>query len=142
MTVPVRGVLLLAIILLAEIATARAEVFSCLVLRVIDGDTFHCASGVKVRVDGINAPEAGDDLGPVSRDALTVILSGATVMCQPTGTTYDRIAAICYLDGQDIGAMMVEQAMARDCPRFSGGRYAALEDERHERLPYAPFCRP
>ena len=38
--------------------------------------------------------------------------------------------------------MMVERATARDCPRYSGGLYAGLEDERHDALlPVAEFCR-
>jgi len=120
---------------------AQAQGFDCSVSRVVDGDTFHCTSGIKVRIDGINAPEIDDTYGPVSQATLDGLIGGATVQCEPTGTTYDRIAAICYLNGRDIGAMMVERAMARDCARYSGGRYAGLEDERHGVLPIAGFCK-
>lgn len=121
---------------------AQADGFDCTVSRVVDGDTFHCTSGLKIRVAGINAPDRGEHGYADARNALADLIFDRTVSCDPTGTTYDRIAAICYLDGEDIGAAMVALALARDCPRYSGGRYAALEDERHERLPYATFCRP
>lgn len=133
---------LAAIGFLVVASTAHADGFDCTVSRVVDGDTFHCTSGIKVRISGINAPEMADTYGPVSQATLNGLIGGATVQCEPTGTTHDRIAAVCYLAGQDIGAMMVERAMARDCPKYSGGRYAGLEDERHKTLPDAGFCMP
>jgi micrococcal nuclease len=36
---------------------------------------------------------------------------------------------ICYLDGADIAAVMVRTGLARDCARFSAGRYRAAERE-------------
>jgi hypothetical protein len=41
--------------------------------------------------------------------------------------TYDRCVGICYLQGEDIGEAMLRQGVARDCPRFSGGRYVEAE---------------
>ena len=52
------------------------------------------------------------------------------VRCELDGErTYDRCVAICYLDGVDIAATMVSQGLARDCERFSGGRYRATEQQ-------------
>ena len=39
----------------------------------------------------------------------------------------DRCVGICYLEGQDISEVMVRGGLARDCPRFSGGRFAVAE---------------
>jgi hypothetical protein len=36
-------------------------------------------------------------------------------------------ATVCYLEGSDLAAEMVRAGLARDCPRFSGGRYRAAE---------------
>jgi endonuclease YncB( thermonuclease family) len=41
--------------------------------------------------------------------------------------THDRCVGVCYLDGVDIAAEMVRQGIARDCPRFSNGRYRDAE---------------
>jgi micrococcal nuclease len=38
--------------------------------------------------------------------------------------THDRCVGICYLDGEDISEILVRRGLARDCPRFSSGRYA------------------
>ncbi|HEX5796544.1 MAG TPA: hypothetical protein VFY19_11940 [Geminicoccaceae bacterium] len=50
------------------------------------------------------------------------------VRCELDGErTHDRCAGVCFLEGQDIAAILVQQGLARDCPRFSGGRYAEAE---------------
>jgi len=48
---------------------------------------------------------------------------GAVVTCELDGeATYDRCAAICHLNGTDISEEMVRVGLARDCPRYNGGR--------------------
>ncbi|MCB0221065.1 MAG: thermonuclease family protein [Chrysiogenetes bacterium] len=121
---------------------AAADGFACQVASITDGDTFRCTNGLRIRIGGIDAPEMDTSYGPPAKATLAGIIGGATAQCEPTGTSYNRIVAVCYLDGQDIGAMMVERAMARDCARYSGGRYGGLEDERHDVLPVVPFCIP
>jgi micrococcal nuclease len=46
------------------------------------------------------------------------------------------------VDGRDIGAELIEAGLARDCPRFSRGRYAELEPEAARRLPLPGYCTP
>ena len=41
--------------------------------------------------------------------------------------THDRCAGACYLDGADISKILVHRGLARDCPRYSQGRYAEAE---------------
>jgi hypothetical protein len=41
--------------------------------------------------------------------------------------THDRCAGACYLDGADISEVLVHRGLARDCPRYSQGRYAEAE---------------
>jgi micrococcal nuclease len=56
------------------------------------------------------------------------LVQGRTLRCQLNGErTYDRCVGVCYLDGNDIAAEMVAAGLARDCPRFSGGRYRDIE---------------
>jgi micrococcal nuclease len=63
--------------------------------------------------------------------------------------THDRCAGICYLDGADISEVMVHRGLARDCPRYSQGRYAETELQAAAAgatigRSYAPpgYCRP
>jgi hypothetical protein len=44
------------------------------------------------------------------------------------------------MNGQDLGRLMIEAELARDCPHFSGGRYAAVEVERTKHLPLPGYC--
>lgn len=97
------------------------------VAHVRDGDTLEL-EGRAVRLQGVAAPELHDPLGAESRAALQRLVLGRTIACAPDGTrTHGRIVAVCTADGRDLGAALVSAGLARDCPRFSGGRYAALE---------------
>ena len=52
----------------------------------------------------------------------------------------DRKIGACYLDGEDIEALIVAAGLARDCPRFSGGKYARFETPESKRLPFPKYC--
>jgi micrococcal nuclease len=98
-----------------------------------DGDDLY-VNGVDIRLQGIAAPEDNsrkrDPGGPEASANLHRIVDGKQVVCQPDGTkTRGRPVATCSIGGVDIGLLQVEQGFARDCPRFSGGRYAAAEQK-------------
>jgi len=125
------------------------RIFVGVVERVRDGDTLEL-EGQAIRLQGVAAPELRDPLGPESREALRQLVAGRTVACVPDGSrTRGRIVAICTVDGRDLGAALVAAGLARDCPRFSGGRYAALERAAAARgapigrvYPLPSYCRP
>ena len=104
---------------------------------VKDGDTLFVA-GVEIRPAGWDAPEhrqtcfdAAGAEWPCGREATTVLRSlveGRTVACRDTGgRSYGRRVMVCYVDGRDLGDVMVGGGWAVDVPAFSGGRYAARE---------------
>ena len=64
------------------------------------------------------------------------LVLGKVVTCELDGeATYDRCAAICYLESSDISEEMVRMGLARDCPRYSGGRYRAAEQQAADGAP-------
>jgi micrococcal nuclease len=128
--------------LLTFALNAHADEFTCNVASTTDGDTFRCDDDTRVRIHGIDAPEMDTAEGPASRDALQALIEGRTLACEQNGTSYNRVVATCFLDDQDIAAMMVQQVMARDCPRYSGGAYAELETDESDLLPIGAFCSP
>jgi micrococcal nuclease len=75
---------------------------------------------------------------------------GLELRCNLDGQrTYDRCVGICYLEGRDISEVMVRRGLARDCPRFSGGRYASAERQAaadgatiRRAYPLPGYCRP
>ena len=66
---------------------------------VIDGDTI-VVKRQKIRLAGVNAPELDQAWGQKSKWEMVKILKGKVVKVVPNGeTSYDRIVATCYIDG-------------------------------------------
>ena len=114
---------------------------------VLDGDTVVVA-GIHVRLKGVAAPEvaqagvAGEPGGVEARAFMIALIEGQTVMCDLTRErTHGRRVGYCYRDGQDIAAELIKAGLARDCPRFSAGRYAELETAAAASLPFPGYCR-
>lgn len=98
------------------------------VTAVRDGDTIEVA-GRAIRLQGLAAPELRQPLGREASRFLRSIALGRQVRCEPDGTrTYDRIVAVCRLEGRDLAALLVGRGLARDCRRYSRGRYASAEE--------------
>lgn len=101
--------------------------FSDLVTHVRDGDTIE-VGGLPIRLQGIAAPELDEPGGALAHWVMRNLVLDRELWCDLDGErTFDRCSAICYLMVRDIGAVMVRNGLARDCPRFSGGRYERLE---------------
>jgi endonuclease YncB( thermonuclease family) len=116
--------------------------------RVIDGDTIVVA-GITVRLKGIAAPEVthggeAEELGGVeAAEFLHELAHDRTVVCELTGErTHGRRVGYCAIAGKDLGESVVRAGLARDCPRFSGGRYARNESPAAKQLPLPSYCRP
>jgi endonuclease YncB( thermonuclease family) len=63
-------------------------------------------------------------------------------MTLETERPHDRRVGYCYRDGQDIAAGLICAGLARDCPRFSSERYAAVERASERELPLPQPCQP
>lgn len=98
-------------------------------LRVVDGDTLE-VSGVKYRLHGIDAPEAGQTCAgaagstwPCGRAAiqkLVELVKGGQVTCENRGRDkYGRVLGVCTVNGLDINAAMVREGLAWSFTRYS-----------------------
>lgn len=101
------------------------------IARVVDGDGL-LIGGVEVRLQGIAAPEDNahkvERGGPEATRALRRLAEGRTASCYLDGSkTRGRPVGVCLVDGEDVGAVMVQEGFARDCPRYSKGRYSNAE---------------
>jgi endonuclease YncB( thermonuclease family) len=64
------------------------------VSQVVDGDSFVLASGLRVRMLGLDAPEWNNCMGPEAKDRLTKAILGKRVRLKDTLTdSYDRVLA-------------------------------------------------
>lgn len=97
--------------------------------RVIDGDTI-VASGQKIRLWGIDAPEKGHPLYRVATLYLQTILAEGGLSCKFIDMDrYRRSVMQCSVNDADIGAMMVQMGMAKDFIKYSSGYYSNEQNE-------------
>lgn len=121
------------------IADARSTISG--IAYAIDGDTIRLDGRTKVRLSGVAAPEKNERGGYEATDFMKRLINGKSVRCELDGTkTYDRVVGICYLDGQDIGEAVIAAGLARDCPRYSGGRYRSAERPVAQSLTFPGYC--
>jgi len=113
---------------------ARAEVWSGWVSWVMDGDTVLLVregqrEPVKLRIEGIDAPESCQPGGSEAREAMMVLALRKSVQVTDRGQdSYGRQIGRLSVDGVDLGAEMVRsgQAWAYNF-RTGKGPYAALQ---------------
>lgn len=114
----------------AHIVTGRAT--------VVDGDTLEIG-GVRVRLEGIDAPETGQTCGggwfgrwrcgSGATAQLRWLVGGRRVECESAGRDkYGRTLGWCTADGRDINAEMVRTGFAWAFVKYST-RYEAIEAE-------------
>lgn len=99
------------------------------VTRVVDGDTFWIG-GDKIRLWGIDAPEASTPNGPVAARYLAAVVRDHPLTCRQAGLlSHDRMVARC-LDpwGRDIAEVMVGGGWALDWPAVSKGHYRPAQE--------------
>lgn len=93
---------------------------------VIDGDTFRLASGERIRIAGIDAPETRQgqarcrreiELGKTATARARALLDGRSVTVVRVGRSYDRTVARVSLGGRDVAAELVRIGAARWWPR-------------------------
>ncbi|MDF9301066.1 thermonuclease family protein [Tritonibacter mobilis] len=110
-------------------------------LHVRDADTI-IVDGTPVRLNGVDAPELKTSAGKDAKRWVVNYLRGKSITCKLNGErTYDRWVGICFADGEDIGAAVIEAGHALDCRRYSGGRYRNLETpSARSRIKRAPYC--
>lgn len=102
--------------------------------------------GTRIRLQGIAAPGPYMPFGGDARAFLQLLVVDRTVTCHLTGErTRGREVGTCEWEGVDIAQVIVREGLARDCPRFSRGRYAKDEREAkltglHEAYPLPDYC--
>ena len=84
------------------------------------------ASGERIRIAGIDAPETqpgnakcriGLALGKAAKRKAVALLKGREIRFERVGRSYNRTVARVWLDGRDVAAMLIDQAIARRWPR-------------------------
>jgi endonuclease YncB( thermonuclease family) len=130
-----RLVLAIPLVLLTLLAVWLSAQSRLVVLKgrayVVDGDSFRIG-GHKVRLKGLDAPEAGQTClqdgrqWPCGREAkwqLFLLVRGVEVECRGHARDkYGRLVAICYANGGEVNERFVEAGWA-----FASNRYMTAE---------------
>ena len=123
-----------AVLLASLIAFSPVDDFQGKVVSIADGDTVTVLRGkeqVKVRLDGIDAPEKNQSFGTKSKDALAGLVFGKTVTVQSEGTDrYGRTLGVISLGGTNVNQRMVSGGWAWHYKQYSSDEtLARLESQ-------------
>ncbi len=117
------------------------EALSGQVTQIVDGDTIE-VDAQPIRIQGLHAPEMDTEIGRRARRHVVAMLEDKRVTCWLNGEeTYDRKVGVCFLGERDVAASVIAAGLGRDCPAFSGGRYARLESQAASKIGDLPgYC--
>ncbi len=101
------------------------------VARVVDGDTFVTESGDKVRMIGINAPEANDVHGPEATRHLENLIEGKEVTLVADELSNDRDRYQRLLRYVEIGDIDVNLRMVQDGFAFAYLKYRFSRSDKY-----------
>lgn len=109
--------IIIIILLLESFSAAQSRSFYGRVVSVSDGDTLTVLDREfrehKIRLIGIDAPEAGQDFGQASRMNLARMIFGREVLVVEMATDkYDRALANVFVDETDVNSEQVRAGMA------------------------------
>lgn len=125
---------LLGLAISGTVPPETIEEFSGKVVALSDGDTITVLKDrkqIKVRLEGIDAPEKNQAFGSKSKTALSDLVGGKTVTVHKTGEDrYGRTLARVIADQQDLSALMVSQGMAWHYKEYSDDEDLAKLEER------------
>lgn len=107
--------------------------FSCEVAYVNDGDTFRCEDGTRVHLHAVAARESDETCSPghpcpqasaaSATATLRALVSGQRLSCEKTGSSYNRITAICWtLTDQEVNCALVRSGTTVVWDRFNRQR--------------------
>ncbi len=99
------------------------ETFEGKCVGVTDGDTIsvmHGGRAVKVRLEGIDCPESGQDFSNAAKKYTSALVYGKTVEVRQTGTDrYGRVLAVVYADGTNVNLALIQAGLAWHYKKYS-----------------------
>lgn len=116
------------------------------VVEVVDGDTFQLASGKRVRLMGVDAPEFNRCGGKEAKEKLSKLLLNKTVtLTEEVQEAYGRSLALVYVDGKLINKIILESGWGRTDYRANSRRdelTAAFHSAQDKKLGiFSSLCR-
>ena len=127
---------LLSLTATCEGQNREREIIEGRVVKVSDGDTYELMTSnkttIRVRMDGIDAPESGMPYSKKATEYLRELTKGQTIRVEKTGNDqYGRTLGFSYLpDGRELGREMIKAGYAWHYKQYNKDKeLAALEKE-------------
>ena len=122
----IKSRLVVFLLLMLIFPLAQAETLTGRVVRITDGDTIVVldASKVqhKIRLTGIDAPERGQAFGTKSKEHLSDLVAGKSVVVDYSNyDRYQRILGKVLLNGEDVNLEQVESGYGLALQEVPGG---------------------
>lgn len=119
-----KSILLALFLLVSSSQTTDKNTMSGKVISVADGDTMTILTGnnrkIKIRLQGIDAPEKGQDFGNKAKDYLNKLCYGKKVTVKKgKKDMYGRLLTTVYVDGRNVNEEMVRRGLAWHYKHFS-----------------------
>jgi micrococcal nuclease len=116
--------LLLILVLLASFHNPPPVIITGKVVKVVDGDTFDVLDSsfktIRIRMNGIDAPEKKQAFGEASRKKLAALCAGKLVRIVKYSTDRNkRWIADSYVDGISLSHQMIQEGMAWHFVKYS-----------------------
>lgn len=112
-----------ALLLLALGTHAHAARFLATTVSVADGDTITVLKErqqIRIRLDGIDCPEGGQDFGTRAKQFTASLVFGREVEIEPRDTDrYGRTVARVFVGGKDVSLELVKAGLAWHFKRYS-----------------------
>ena len=119
----------ISLLLLSAAPPQTVESFEGKVVALADGDTITVlrdGTQVKIRLEGIDAPEKNQAFGNKAKVALSDHVFRKVVTVNATGTDkYGRTLARVIIDGQDVSALIVREGFAWHYKQYSDDEHLA-----------------
>ncbi|MCD7971567.1 MAG: thermonuclease family protein [Candidatus Azobacteroides sp.] len=116
--------ILLVLVLFISCSFTPERIVRGKIVKVSDGDTVTLLTKeneqIKIRLDGIDAPENGQDYGEKSRQFLADLIAGKEVELHVTGTDrYKRTLGFIYINGKNVNEALVRNGLAWHYKHFN-----------------------
>ena len=125
----IQGLILMVVLCLS---VAHAEVIEGRVVRIVDGDTIVVELQRvrhKVRLSGIDTPERNQPWGDSATREMRRLVAGKGVAVDwYKRDRWGRLIGNVFVDGQDVGLLMVERGMAWHFKRYADEQTPADRD--------------
>ena len=114
-------------------ALSSAGRFTCKVSSITDGDTLRCSDGTRIRLHAVAARESDETCkvghpcpsasGASATAKLAELASGQTLQCEQTGTSYNRVTAVCWNEAEvEVNCAMVQSGTTLIWSKFNEQR--------------------